>query len=459
MRVRVTSAHLTSNLWLCMAWMRKPMLHVRQSCPFKERTLRLWTSRKGILSAQTSYCTMSTLRIPCITRPLWASTRFLWHRLNSTSRPNKLRVRRSILTMYAGSLCLVTDGSHRIQTGCIDSLAPLPDMEDYRGFGLSGTVSPNATYHSVCKQSLHGQSSVSSSAAHRKGAMSSRSDNDADTGASPRDSFFFSKDSPSNHNSPTQPPSVTDSRYNYAEGDLIAGEYLPQGLIGTDLDSTQVHACHQRTGEAVMLKIKHAIDVEVDPELAVYDSMKDCSATIRSCFHQLICTTFHGAHRVLVLEGVGPSLQEYLLYNHMRPFCDRHVREIARQLVCGLKALHDLGYAHLNIRPSSVFFRDGQQSKLMYMARGIQFAPRYLLRSAELVIGGLHQAIIVNEHLQSAGYNGEISIYEAPELTIKAPWSPAVDSFSLGCLLFELVHDGPRHQQNTARVISRCIEI
>ncbi|KAI0078115.1 hypothetical protein K474DRAFT_1674417, partial [Panus rudis PR-1116 ss-1] len=135
-------------------------------------------------------------------------------------------------------------------------------------------------------------------------------------------------------------------------------------------------------------------------------------------------------HRVLVLEEVGPSLQEYSQYKHMRPFCDRHMREIARQLVLGLKALHELGYAHLNIQPSSVFFRSGETSKLSQLSSNSQFVPRYLLRSAQLVISGLHHATIVNGHLQSGAYGSGISIYEAPELT-------------MSCLLVELVQDGP----------------
>ena len=68
-----------------------------------------------------------------------------------------------------------------------------------------------------------------------------------------------------------------------------------------------------------------------------------------------ICTTSQFNHSEVVMEKLGQSLLE-LIRNQPQSMNEASIFNIGFQLVNRIEILHNLGYCHGNISPSSIYF-------------------------------------------------------------------------------------------------------
>lgn len=119
----------------------------------------------------------------------------------------------------------------------------------------------------------------------------------------------------------------------------------------------------------------------------------------------------HEGHICMAFEKIGGSLDDAL---QAGPMPIAGVRVLARELLEGLRRLHRCGYSHTDIKPDNILF-DPQ--------------------SGTLRLADLGSADDDLKQCSTFGTRG----YMAPEAVIGAPLSIAVDMWSVGCTIFEML--------------------
>jgi serine/threonine protein kinase len=116
----------------------------------------------------------------------------------------------------------------------------------------------------------------------------------------------------------------------------------------------------------------------------------------------------------LVIEYVeGPNLADLLEENG--PLAPADAVRLGMQIACGLHHVHTRGLVHLDIKPANVILHEGRA-----------------------VIIDFDIARPIGESAGPAQPHGTVG-YMAPEQCRKLPFSPSMDVFSLGALLYEAV--------------------
>ncbi|KAK3157117.1 hypothetical protein QOZ80_2AG0116400 [Eleusine coracana subsp. coracana] len=126
----------------------------------------------------------------------------------------------------------------------------------------------------------------------------------------------------------------------------------------------------------------------------------------------------------LVADDVGPSLADVIL-DRGRPFPEAHVRRVMRQLLCAAEAMGERGIVHRDINPANILFDNDTTT-----TGAVKIANFSAAKS--MVEKGEPPAVF-------AGTNG----YTAPEVLLRnAGHDAAVDAWSLGCVMMELLVGG-----------------
>ncbi|GJN20101.1 hypothetical protein PR202_gb07429 [Eleusine coracana subsp. coracana] len=125
----------------------------------------------------------------------------------------------------------------------------------------------------------------------------------------------------------------------------------------------------------------------------------------------------------LVADDVGPSLADVIL-DRGRPFPEAHVRRVMRQLLGAAEAIGERGIVHRDINPANIFFDDDTTTGVVKIAN---FSAAKSMAEKE------------GPPAVFAGTNG----YTAPEVLLRnADHDAAVDAWSLGCVMMELLVGG-----------------
>ncbi|KAK3131158.1 hypothetical protein QOZ80_6BG0502780 [Eleusine coracana subsp. coracana] len=183
------------------------------------------------------------------------------------------------------------------------------------------------------------------------------------------------------------------------------------------------------TGETVVLKTLHHPNPDEPPTVSIL--REACFMAICRGHPSLVnlCAVGRDPHTgeyCLVTEHVGPSLEDVLVDQRGgKPFSEREVRRMMRRILSGAKAMHDRGVVHRDINLSSILVADGGNS------------------SSVVKIADFGEATSISSVDWHPDFDAALS-YSAPECLARPPpaganTAAAMDSWSMGCLMLELL--------------------
>ncbi|GJN39209.1 hypothetical protein PR202_gb28312 [Eleusine coracana subsp. coracana] len=152
------------------------------------------------------------------------------------------------------------------------------------------------------------------------------------------------------------------------------GRFLPSTAqfveaceLETGKDGVIAHKARDTvTGETVVLKTLRHPNPDEPPTVSIL--REACFMAICRGHRSLVNLSAvgrdpHTGEYCLVMEHVGPRLEHVLVDQRGgKPFPEREVRRMMRQILSGAKALHDRGVVHRDINLSSILVADGGNS-------------------------------------------------------------------------------------------------
>jgi cell division cycle 2-like protein len=191
-------------------------------------------------------------------------------------------------------------------------------------------------------------------------------------------------------------------------------------------------ARHRATGQTVVIKaFKH----ECGEEVAIVGMLLREACFMAACRGHPNAVTLHGIARApgtsdysIVMEHVGPTL-DHILHDRVsrlgRPFTEAEVRGIMRQLLSAAAAMHDHRIIHQDINPENIFIDGSGDDDTSLVVK----------------IGGYKVAMSTAEPdaYDSVYRFAGRSEYMAPETLVWKDYGTRVDTWSLGCVMAELL--------------------
>jgi eukaryotic-like serine/threonine-protein kinase len=221
-------------------------------------------------------------------------------------------------------------------------------------------------------------------------------------------------------------------------GDLIAGRYELEELVGTGGMSSVFRACDVQLDRRVAIKILHERYAE-DPEYL--ERFRREAQAVARLSHPNIVTVIDrgddGGRQYIVFEHVeGENLKELVLRTGRLPV--RRALELALAVADGLAFAHGQGLVHRDVKPQNVLLsREGD----------VKVTDFGIARSLDVEHGVTQTGTVLG--------TGE---YLAPEQASGKPVSPATDVYSLGVVLWELLAgDVPFAGENFVAVALRHV--
>lgn len=165
--------------------------------------------------------------------------------------------------------------------------------------------------------------------------------------------------------------------------------------------------------DCVALKIqRRRYSFEARCEIAIYQRLRDRIGACREIIG-LREAFVHDGHLCLSFDLHGNSLCEALERGPLRP---TRAQRVARQMFTALERLHRAGYAHTDVKPDNILYQP---------------------RSGEARLADLADA---EPKLRQGTLYGTRQ-YTAPEMILGGPLTSAIDVWSLGCTIYEMLTD------------------
>lgn len=227
-------------------------------------------------------------------------------------------------------------------------------------------------------------------------------------------------------------------------GDLVAGKYRLNRLIGVGSIGAVYAAVHQFTGKHVALKVIDASVAESAGYAARFLREARAAADIG---HPAICDVLDAGQEAdgslyLALELLeGRTLEQAIDAEDLR--LDEIV-EAGIQLLEGLAAAHDRGIVHRDIKPENVFLTWDERGELHLKLLDFGVAKR--TREGPEVFQTQQGAILGTPY------------YMAPEQAAGDPVDARADIWSVGAVLFHALTGRPPFNEDTYnRLIARLL--
>jgi serine/threonine protein kinase len=154
-----------------------------------------------------------------------------------------------------------------------------------------------------------------------------------------------------------------------------------------------------------------------------------------------VCSQEDGSLQLIMNNG-GDTLKSFLKMHSDDALKDRimHVKNIGRQLLIALSALHKEGYLHRDLKPANLLINNNN------------------LRICDFGLATKTDPLYPEQHSYQIG----TLLYRAPELFAANThnYSQAVDMWSVGCILYEMISGLPPFKGTTDyRVLSNIIKL
>lgn len=197
-----------------------------------------------------------------------------------------------------------------------------------------------------------------------------------------------------------------------------AGRYEANRVLGTGTYGQVLRCTDHETKQAVAVKIvkpEPAYRLSAQNEVHVLRHLQHCPHVLK------YLNSFEVDHRIhIVSELLGHNLYEVLQASRFHRMSLYRVRDVARAVMTALAELHKLGYMHCDVKPENVMTRGKDDD----------------LSDVVMIDFGAVRKLQDNQY-----YDVQSLWYRAPEVMCGLPYTPKIDAWSIGCLLYEL-HTG-----------------
>jgi len=221
-------------------------------------------------------------------------------------------------------------------------------------------------------------------------------------------------------------------------GDLIAGRYELEELLGTGGMSSVFRAHDRQLERRVAIKILHEHYAQ-DPEY-LERFRREARAVARLSHPNIVTVIDRGdddGRQYIVFEHVeGENLKELVLRTGRLPV--RRALELALGVANGLSFAHDRGLVHRDVKPQNILLSSEGEVKVTDF--------------------GIARSLHMDHGVTQTGTVLGTAEYLAPEQASGKPVSPATDVYSLGVVLWELLAgDAPFVGENFVAVALRHV--
>lgn len=208
------------------------------------------------------------------------------------------------------------------------------------------------------------------------------------------------------------------------EGQVLAGKYKVEGLLGEGGMAQVFRATHMGLDRAVVIKLMHSSMPSMDTAMKRFE--QECKVTAK-LDHPNIVSVFD----VGTLEGRRPYLvMEFIQGESMRDYLDREtsmsIKEASTammQVCSGLFEAHAQGIVHRDLKPENIMLRE--RSDRPDWVKIVDFGIAHLKQ------GG--------QRLTRTGIAIGTVDYMSPEYLSDKPIDHRSDIYALGVILYELI--------------------
>lgn len=207
--------------------------------------------------------------------------------------------------------------------------------------------------------------------------------------------------------------------YRVILGELIDGRYHVQSNLGKGMFSAVVRAEDQVTGKLVAIKLIRSNETmrkAAAKEIGILEKLKQADPEDRKHVIRLERSFEHKGHLCMVFENLHENLREVLKKFGRDVGIDlQAVRIYAQQIFKGLGLLRKCNILHADLKPDNILVNER----------------RTLLKICDLGSAADSSESEITPYLVSR-------FYRAPEIILGMPYDYAIDTWSIGCTLFEL---------------------
>lgn len=196
------------------------------------------------------------------------------------------------------------------------------------------------------------------------------------------------------------------------------GRYLPISTLGTGTYGQVIRCADAGSGMHVAVKIAHKEPAYRRSALNELRVLRLLSGT-----PEVLCLTdsFEDDGRICIVgEILHKNMYEVLKDRSFEPVPLEQVAMVGRVVLAALSSLHVHGYMHCDIKPENVMLRGADDD---------------FGNACVIDFGAVRQLS------ENAYYDIQSLWYRAPEVICGLPYTPLIDSWSVGALLYEL-HTG-----------------
>lgn len=239
-----------------------------------------------------------------------------------------------------------------------------------------------------------------------------------------------------------KPKAYDDKNTDYIinPGDHIAYRYEILELLGSGSFSQVCKCFDHKAKKEVALKIIKShkrFEEQGQIEVKVLRYLKNIESSSKQFFVQMEEHFFFRGHLCITFELLGFNLYELLKANRYQGFSSTLVRRFAIQILKGLSLLRGHEIVHCDLKPENIILVNSLESSLKIIDFG--------------------SSCFENERIY---YYIQSRIYRAPEVILGIPYTAAIDMWSLGCIIVELLTGDPMFQgENEAEQLLAIMEV
>ncbi|MDI1488602.1 MAG: serine/threonine protein kinase, CMGC, dual-specificity [Ramalina farinacea] len=211
--------------------------------------------------------------------------------------------------------------------------------------------------------------------------------------------------------------------YNIVPGDHLAYRYEIVDVLGKGSFGQVVRCVDHRTGTLVAIKIirnKKRFHQQALVEVDILQKLREWDPHNKHSMVSFTQSFYFRGHLCISTELLGMNLYEFIKCHDFRGFSLKLIRRFAKQLISSLLLLKSKKVIHCDLKPENVLLAHPARSEI----KVIDFGSSCLENEK------------VYTYIQSR-------FYRSPEVILGMSYGMAIDMWSLGCILAELLTGYP----------------